>query len=75
MAWNVATTGRDGVPASSTTGMATRDNGAVTNEAPRAHEEAGCGVATGATEWSGIGATAACNAAVAGRDAASAGVL
>ena len=71
----VAATSRDDVPAGGTTGVVARDNGLTTNEAPRAHEEASYGAAPGVTEWDGIGATVAYNAAVAGRDAASARYL
>ena len=65
--------GGDGVQAGSTTGVAARDNGETKNKAPRTNEEVGCGEATGATEWGDIDATAACNAAVTGRDAVLAG--
>ena len=51
------------------------NDGATTNEAPRADEEAGCGRETGATEWGGAGATMACNAAAAGRKAVPVGSL
>ena len=73
LAWNAVLTGRDGVPAGGTTGVTVRDSGAATNKVPRAHEEAGCGAATGAMEWGGVDATVACTVVVAGRDAASAG--
>ena len=53
--------------------MAARDDGATTNEAPRADEEAGCGAATGVIEGGGVGATAACDAAAAEGDSAPAG--
>ena len=60
LGWNV----------SGTTGVAARDNWATTNEATRADEEVGCGVANDVMEWGGIDTTTACNAAVIGRDAA-----
>ena len=72
-AWNATAAGRDGVLAGGTIGVATHDGEAATNEVPRAHEEMGCNAATGATERGGVGATAVCNAAVAGRDVASTG--
>ena len=75
MAWNAATTGRDGVQECGTTRVAARNDGATTNEAPRVDEEASCNAATGATEWGGAGATVACNAAAAGREVAPAGCL
>ena len=75
MAWNAVGTGRDGVQAGCTTGVAARNNMTATIEVPRANEEAGCGAATGATEWGGVGATVACDSAAAGQDAASAGCL
>ena len=67
LAWNAAATDQDVVRAGGTTGQAVRDNGVTTNEAPRADEEAGCGVATVATYWGGVDTTVACNAAAAGR--------
>ena len=65
--------GRDGNSAGGTTGVAARNNGMSTNEAPRAPGEAGCGTVTGMTEWGGVGATAACKAKVVGQDIASTG--
>ena len=66
MVWNAVTTGRNGVPAGDMTGVVVRNNGVVTNEAQRAYKEAGCGAATGVTKKGGVGATAACNAAITG---------
>ena len=50
VACNAAVTGRDGVQAGGTTGVAARNDGATTNKAPRADEEASCGAATRVTE-------------------------
>ena len=49
LAYNAAATGRDGVRAGGTTGMAKRKNGATTNKAPRGEEEASCDTAPGVT--------------------------
>ena len=70
LAWNAAATCLDDVPAGGTTGVDARDNMAITNEATKTNEEVGCDAATVATEWDGGVATAACNAAAAGQDAA-----
>ena len=72
-AWNATATGRDGIRAGGTQRVAAHNYGATTIEASRAEEEASCGAATGVTEWGGAGATVACHAAAAGRDAAPAG--
>ena len=64
-----------GIQAGGTIGVVARKNGATTDKAPCAVEKASCGAATGVTKSGGTGATAACNATVAGQDAAPAGCL
>jgi hypothetical protein len=73
LVWNIAATGWDGVPVGDTKSVATRNDRVATDEKPRANTDTGYGAATGATEWGGVGATAACNTAAAGWDAAPAG--
>ena len=70
LAWNAAVTGRDGIRAVGSPGVTARNGRVTTNKAPRDDEEAGFGAATGATEWGGVGATAACNTTAVGRDTA-----
>ena len=50
LAWNVKTTVRVGVRAGGMTGVVTRNDGAITNEALRVDEEASCGATAGATD-------------------------
>ena len=60
MAWNPAAVGRDGVPEGGTVEVTACGDRAATNKA-------------GATEWGGVGVTAACSVVVVWRDVASAG--